>query len=74
MGREFPAGPDVIIFAASIPIGYEIPGRARCNCFLVKYIHNAKMGKFNRKQYKYIYWATITAKVNTARYYNKYFL
>jgi len=23
----------------------KIPGRARCNCFLVKYIHNAKTGK-----------------------------
>jgi len=29
----------------------KIPGRARCNCFLVKYMHNAKMEKFNRKQY-----------------------
>jgi len=29
----------------------KIPGRAQCNCFLVKYIHNAKTGKFNRKQY-----------------------
>jgi len=29
----------------------KIPGRTQCNCFLVKYIHNAKTGKFNRKQY-----------------------
>ena len=30
----------------------KIPGRARCICFLDKYIHNAKTGKFNRKQYR----------------------
>gem|GEM_PF-5935121 len=33
----------------------KIPGRAQCNCFLVKYIHNAKTGKFNRKQYNEIH-------------------
>jgi|GEM_PF-5756226 len=26
----------------------KTPGRARCNCFLDNYIHNAKTGKFNR--------------------------
>jgi|GEM_PF-1134293 len=29
----------------------KIPGRARCNCFLVNYIHNAKAEKFNRDEY-----------------------
>jgi|GEM_PF-5183252 len=28
-----------------------IPGRAQCKCFLDEYIHHAKTGKFNRKQY-----------------------
>jgi len=35
----------------SYPSGMRIPGKARCICFLDKYIHNAKPGKFNRKQY-----------------------
>gem|GEM_PF-6798344 len=33
-----------------------IPGRAHCNCFLDKYIHNAKTGKFNRDEYKFMYY------------------
>jgi len=33
------------------PMGMRIPGRVRCNYFLVKYIHNVKTGKFNWKQY-----------------------
>jgi len=33
------------------PSGMRIPGRARCNCFSDKKIHNMKTGKFNRDEY-----------------------
>jgi len=45
-------GGRLIINAIRYPSGMKIPGRARCNCFLDKYIHNTKTGKFNRKQLK----------------------
>jgi len=33
------------------PSGMKIPGRAGCNCFSDKKIHNMKTGKFNRDEY-----------------------
>jgi|GEM_PF-2995177 len=33
------------------PSGMKVPGRARCKCFLDKYIHHAKTGKCNRDEY-----------------------